>query len=293
MTAISARHFAFFRIALGLYLAIHFAQLLPYGAELFSNQGMLPEAQLNLTFGILPSPLAVWDSPLSIAVFLSGLLGLSLAFAAGIQRRVAALLLWFGWACLFNRNHLILNPSIPYIGALLLLSALLPPGESWRRGQSDPDWKFPVSVAWVAWLLLAAGYTYSGWMKLLSPSWVDGTALFHVLQNPLARPGIFRDALLRSPASWLQFATWVSLAGELLFLPLSFRLTTRLAAWSTMLVLQIVILCVVNFADLTIAMLLVHWFTFDPRWLALFGKPHAASGQPEALARIARVMKAA
>ncbi len=63
MTAMSARHFAFFRIALGLYLALHFAQLLPYGAELFSNQGMLPKAQLNLTFGILPSPLAVWDSP--------------------------------------------------------------------------------------------------------------------------------------------------------------------------------------------------------------------------------------
>lgn len=289
MSSISARHFAFFRITLGLYLAVHFAQLLPYGAELFSNQGMLPQPQLNLTFGILPNPLAVWDSPSCITLFLSVLLLLSLAFAAGLQRRIAALLLWFGWACLFNRNNLILNPSIPYIGALLLLCALLPPGENWQRGKSDRDWQFPASVAWVAWLLLAAGYTYSGWMKLLSPSWLDGTALFHVLQNPLARPGIFRDALLRLPASWLQIATWGSLAGELLFLPCSFRLTTRLIGWLTMFILQIVILCVVNFADLTMAMLLVHWFTFDPRWLSLFGRPARFTiGQPENRTCVAR-----
>jgi len=31
--------------------------------------------------------------------------------------------------------------------------------------------------------------------------------------------------------------------------------------------LQITILFLVNFADLTIAMLLVHLFTFDPRWV--------------------------
>ncbi|MEO7725371.1 MAG: hypothetical protein ABIU29_11920 [Chthoniobacterales bacterium] len=297
MTSIPARHFAFFRIALGLYLALHFAQLLPYGAELFSNQGMLPQARLNLTFGILPNPLAVWDSPSSITLFLSALLLLSLAFAAGLQRRMAALLLWFGWACLFNRNNLILNPSLPYIGALLLLSTLLPLGESWRRGQSEPGWRFPASVAWAAWLLLAAGYTYSGWMKLLSPSWLDGTALFHVLQNPLARPGIFRDALLHLPPSWLQIATWVSLAGELLFLPLSFRLTTRLVAWLTMFILQIVILGVVNFADLTIAMLLFHCFVFDPRWFAILLRRKTAGRlrprQAEMGPRVARKLESA
>jgi hypothetical protein len=106
-------------------------------------------------------------------------------------------------------------------------------------------------------------------LKLLSPSWIDGTAFFHILNNPLARPGIIRDAPLHVPRVWLQIATWTSLAAELIFLPMSLGLTTRKVAWLAMSGLQIAILCVVNFADLTLAMLLAHLFTFDPRWLPL------------------------
>ncbi len=268
MSAISRQQFALFRIALGLYLTIHFAQLLPYGDELFSNQGMLPDARLNLTFGLFPNPLAYWDSPAAITVFLVILLLAALAFAGGVCRRSAAIFLWFGWACLFNRNNLITNPSIPYIGLLLVLSALVPLGEGWTFTKSRSDWQFPASVYWVAWLLLAAGYSYSGWIKLSSPSWIDGSALLHILENPLARPGPLRDALLLAPAPVLRSATWISLAAELAFLPLSFRLTTRCAVWLGLTVLQVVILGFVNFADLTLAMLLAHFFVFDPRWLS-------------------------
>ena len=88
-------------------------------------------------------------------------------------------------------------------------------------------------------------------------------------EQPLARPGIIRDAPLRVPRVWLQIATWTSLAAELIFLPMSLGLTTRKVAWLAMSGLQIAILCVVNFADLTLAMLLAHLFTFDPRWLPL------------------------
>jgi hypothetical protein len=287
MREISGKRFAIFRIALGSYLAIHFAQLLPYGRELFSNRGMLADARLNLTFGIFPNPLACWDSPACVGVFLAALTFLSVAFAAGICRRLAAILLWFGWACLFNRNNLILNPSIPYIGLLLLLSALVPPGEGWSMEKERPGWIFPASVYWTAWILLAAGYSYSGWMKLLSPSWIDGSALLHILQNPLARPGPLRDALLRAPAFSLQIATWLALAAELLFLPLSFCLTTRGIAWLALSVLQIAILSFVNFADLTIAMLLAHFFVFDSRWLGRSGALREAEagarlpGKPE------------
>jgi hypothetical protein len=151
MRQISGRQFALFRVALGVYLAVHFAQLIPYGAELFSNQGMIGDARLNLTFGIFPNPLAIWDSPECVTTFLAGLTILSLVLAAGIFRRSAALLLWFGWACLFNRNNLIINPSLPYIGMLLLLSALVPLGENWSREKTRPGWRFPPRVYWAAW----------------------------------------------------------------------------------------------------------------------------------------------
>jgi hypothetical protein len=267
MKGYSGRQFAFFRLALGAYLAVHFLQLIPCGAELFSCEGMLPEARVNLTAGLFPNPLACWDSPGAVTFFLSALSFLSIIFAIGYRRQPIALLLWFGWACLFNRNNLILNPSLPYIGLLLLLSALVPAGEGWSPGQVNPAWQLPAGIYWAGWFLLAAGYSYSGAMKLISPSWIDGSALFHILNNPLARPGAGRDLLLQLPASWLQLATWGSLAAELSFLPLSFCLTTRKIVWGALVGLHLAILCLVNFADLTLAMLLAQLFVFDSRWL--------------------------
>src|SRR5690349_5202579 len=122
MKSISPRQFAIFRIALGCYLAVHFAQLIPYGAELFSNAGLFANPRLNFTYGILPNPLEHWDSPAWVNAFLIILLVAAIAFAIGVFRRAAAVVLWFGWACLFNRNNLINNPSIPYVGLLLLLT---------------------------------------------------------------------------------------------------------------------------------------------------------------------------
>ena len=44
---VTARQFAWFRIIFGAYLAIHFAHLVPWGAELFSRQGVIPGANLE------------------------------------------------------------------------------------------------------------------------------------------------------------------------------------------------------------------------------------------------------
>ena len=92
---ISPYQFALFRIALGLYLALHFAHLVPYGAELFSREGIFPDPGLNFTFGILPNPLEHWDSPALVIGMLVVLTVLSLLFAAGIARRPVAIVLWY------------------------------------------------------------------------------------------------------------------------------------------------------------------------------------------------------
>jgi predicted DCC family thiol-disulfide oxidoreductase YuxK len=255
---ISRYQFAVFRVIFGLYLCQHFAGLLPYGAELFSREGVLPDSRLNFTHGLLPNPLEHWDSPAFVLLFLWLLLGLAVSFTLGIGSRVCALLLWYGWACLFHRNNLISNPSLPYVGLLLLFCALLPPLKQWR---------FPAAVFWVAWILLAAGYTFSGCVKLFSPSWLDGTAMLHVVNNPLARPGIFRDLFLASPLWMSKSATWGSLAIEVLFLPLCLHRRTRLWAWSTAAAMHLGILLMIDFADLSFGMLMFHLFVFDPRWL--------------------------
>ena len=102
---ISPWQFAAFRILFGLYLAVHFACLIPYGSELFSREGVLPQAKLNFTFGILPNPLEHFDSPGFVTGFLVTLTLLAVALTIGFWRRTAALLLWFGWACQIGRAH--------------------------------------------------------------------------------------------------------------------------------------------------------------------------------------------
>lgn len=263
------RHFALFRLALGAYLLVHFAMLVPYAGELFSVRGMLPHATLLPSAGVFPNPLAT-ASPLAASAALLLLWMMALAFAAGVLRRPLAVLLWFGWACLFNRNPFIANPSIPYLGWLLLACAIVPNERLLRPPlpKADPEWSIPVPLYAGAWLLLGLGYTASGIHKLASPSWLDGTALRHVIELPLARDTALRTALLAVPESASAALTYAALLAELSALPLFLLPRARPFAWGGLVAMQLGILCVLDFADLTLGMLLFHAFVFDARWVS-------------------------
>lgn len=265
---VTGRQFAWFRIVFGAYLAIHFAQLVPYAAELFSSAGALPDPRANPMYGILPNVLAYWNTPQFATLFVLALTILSMCFAAGIWRHAAAVLLWYGWACLFNRNVLISNPSIPYVGLLLVLSLLVPAREPLqaRRGITPAGFHMPVWVFWTAWGLMAAGYTFSGIAKLQSPSWIDGSALAHVLSSPLARNTAVTEFTLGQPV-FLALTTWAVLLLEVAFVPLAIWSRTRLYAWSSMVALHLGIVALIDFADLSAGMLMLHLFTVDRRWI--------------------------
>jgi predicted DCC family thiol-disulfide oxidoreductase YuxK len=62
-------------------------------------------------------------------------------------------------------------------------------------------------------------------------------------------------------------ATWGVLAAELLFAPLALWKKSRPWIWLTMIVLHLGIVLMVDFADLSVGMLMIHLFTFDPAWL--------------------------
>jgi len=271
---ISPYQFAIFRVLFGLYLSFHFAHLAFYAPDLFAGSGSLPDATLNLTHGILPNPLEHWDSDAFVTVFVAGLSLLALLFAFGVARRTMAVLLWFGSACLFNRNNLISNPSLAYVGLMLLLSAVVPPGEplTLRRGNEGRAWFFPAWVFRAAWIAMAVGYSYSGLDKFLSsPSWQDGTAITHVVNLPLARPGPLRDIVLALPESLRTLMTWCALALEVAFLPLALIPRLRPFVWTAAVGMHSGIIMLVSFADLSLGMLMLHLFTFDPRWFPAAG----------------------
>jgi hypothetical protein len=129
--------------------------------------------------------------------------------------------------------------------------------------RAAPDWSVPRPLYAGAWLLLGLGYTLSGIHKLGSPSWVDGTALRHVLELPLARDTALRTALLSLPDAVFEIMTYGALAVELSALPLFLFRATRKFAWAGLIGMQLGILCLLDFADLTAGMLLFHAFVLE------------------------------
>jgi predicted DCC family thiol-disulfide oxidoreductase YuxK len=268
----TGNQYSVFRVIFGTYLCAHFLSLVPWGPELFSDRGMLPSASASPLAFLFPNVLTVFDPPAFVTMLILMAAGASVLFAVGFCDRAMAALLWYVWACLLGRNPLISNPGIPYVGWLLLAHALLP-GAPHRsvaaRGRSDlgGTWRMPPLLFTGAWILMALGYTYSGATKLASPSWLDGTAIAHILENPLARPGAVREAILALPDGLLKLGTWATLAFELLFAPLALSRRGRPWIWTLGLAMHLGLIALIDFADLSLGMVMLHLFTFDPAWV--------------------------
>lgn len=261
---ISARQFALFRIIFGAYLAWHYTALVPWGAELFSTAGILGAPGANPFHGRWWNPL--FDpAAASLATILPAIAGiLSLLLACGIGRRLVAIALAIIHSMLFTACPLIANPGLPYVGLLLWLCAIIPPGETWSR--SNRDWRIPGVAFLTANFLLAAGYTFSGVSKLTSPGWLDGTALHTVLQGALARSNGVPELLAAMPEEMLRLMTWGTLAFEIAYLPLWFISRLRTPLWLAAISFHTGILLTLDFADLTLGMLMIHLFVM-PAWL--------------------------
>lgn len=263
--------YSVYRALFGAYLLVHFTMLLPWGTELFSDRGVLPAGASPL-LTLFPNVLAINDGPVAVAVLLGIAAMSSILFMAGLYDRVAALVMWYILACLFGRNPLIANPSLPFVGWLLLAHVVLPPAPygSWtahKRVDPRGGWSMPPPIFAASWIVMSLAYSYSGFTKLISPSWIDGTALARVAANPLARPGFVSDLILAIPDPLVRVATWSALALELLFAPLALIRGVRPWIWLAMLGLHAGLLCLVDFADLSLGMMFIHLFTFDPQWI--------------------------
>ena len=249
-----------FRVIFGIYLIWHFTALFPYAKELFSNEGVLFAEGLNpfKDKKAWPNPLFIWGSPLVVQIMIAFGIVASIALTLGKKVMACALYLWFLHSCLFTANPFTANPSLGYVGLILLLIAIIPRNSNY----------VPRYVIVVAWVLMSVGYTFSGLHKLSSPSWIDGTAIQYLMTNPLARVGIVRDVMLMLPDVIFKLMTWGTLALEVLFVPLALSRYTRPWAWLAMLLMHLGIMLTVDFADLSMGMVMIHLFTFSYAWVA-------------------------
>jgi len=258
--------FAIFRIIFGLYLLIHFLTLIPVSGEIWSNSGLISDVTLNFSYGSFPNILYLFNNSMEVTMFVSILALLSFFVMVGFFRRTSSLLLWYGWACLFHQNNLILNPGLPMVGWLLLALALIPNGEGWGVEKEDTSWYMPPILYWGAWIIVGVSYTISGIDKAMAPSWIDGSAITHLLNNPLARDYFIRDLLLSTPELFRQMLTWSALILEIIFGLLVIFSKTRLIAWFMIMAMHLGILLIVDFPDLTLGVIMIHLFTFDANW---------------------------
>src|SRR5262249_21391567 len=88
-----------------------------------------------------------------------------------------------------------------------------------------------------------------------------------VLENPLARPSFVRDAVLTLPEGLLRLATWGALLAELGFAPLALVPRLRPWLWGLLLLMHLSLIVLIDFADLSLGMVMLHLFTFDPAWI--------------------------
>jgi predicted DCC family thiol-disulfide oxidoreductase YuxK len=264
--------YSLFRILLGCYLLQHLAFLLPWGAEVFSSRGMVPDGAASPLIHVFPNVLAAVDSPTIVAALIIAGMVLTLLLVIGWRDRWAALGIWYVLACLVGRNPLASNPALAFVGWILLAHAFLPIapyGSYAARGRTDPDggWTLPREIFTAGWILLALAYSHTGYMKVLSRSWVDGSAIARALESPLARPTFLRAWLSALPVPVLQCATWGTMALALGFAPLALVHRVRPFLWTSMLVLQLGLLAILDVPDFVAGMIFVHLWTFDPAWV--------------------------
>ncbi len=105
---------------------VHYCGLVAWGPELFSRAGVLPNSWDSPLARLFPNILVVWDSPGFVQFVLILAAAISFLFAIGLWDRVAAVTFWYLSTCLVDRNPLITNPALPFLGWLLLRTLSCP-----------------------------------------------------------------------------------------------------------------------------------------------------------------------
>ncbi len=266
LTVIDKYQFSLTRIFLGIYLFFFFLFLIPHSDSYFSNIGMINDFSSHPTYGYFPSILYIYNSPriCKTALLLSSLF--SFLLAIGFFRRASAFIVWYLFCCLWNQNEMFWSPAMPFICWLLLLFSFVQSGEKLSFRPKE-DWHMAKEYKQLAFFTLALGYSVSGLFKLVSPSWIEGHAIKDSINWIWSRDYFYTKFYSGLPDYLMNFVTWGSLLAELLFLPLSIFKFARPITWLALTLMQLNILLLLDIMDLTLGVLIFHFFVFDANWL--------------------------
>ena len=178
--------FTIWRSLFGFYFIYYAIRMLPYASEIYSRGGIVPSATLNWTYGLFPDIFYFFDSPQMVVIAHICILVAGGGVLFGYFPRVACFIIFYLQTALYNRNVLTDDPSMAFIG-LLLLTLVLIPHQPKLLSKEKGVVRIPYFVFFVPIFVFCVAFTTSAIDKISSPSWLQGTALFHMLHLSVAR----------------------------------------------------------------------------------------------------------
>ena len=221
---ISARPLGAFRVAVGVLALAHLA-LLTFDLDYWlTDAGLLRGDEARMLAGPLrPSPLQYVQDPVSVRLFLAATACAGVAVTVGWRTRISTILLYLGLLSLHHRN-LPTNSGPDNLMLLLAFYLMLSPsGAAYsldarkiarKRGTAAE----PIIVPWAQRLIqLHACLIYfdTAVLKCSGISWLNGTALHYVFNNPEVAGRYDLTALTHYPVV-INLLTYAGLAAEFL-----------------------------------------------------------------------------
>lgn len=182
-----------------------------YGANALIPWSVVDGASQRFSLLALAPHNDAWGFTVAVAFLLA-----SISLSVGFWSRTSALVVFVTCLALHQRNPYIVNGGDRLFLILGAHATLMPLGARWSwdalRARSQPSTASPVLGQRLAALQVCYVYWATCMAKLDDPTWLDGTALAHVLASP-----IYAEWPLSVP--WLLSAllTWGTLAFELAF----------------------------------------------------------------------------
>lgn len=252
--------YLFFRLIFGSYIFSVFIYFAFFSVEIFSSAGAKVSSPNYFPFLLFPNLLSFLNQPFEFFTFyfFGGLL--AILFICDLYKSIVCVLLWYIWACTFNQFNFIISPGCVTVGWLILLNSAIP------KAKNEKNWQIPKLAIIAAWVFMFFLYVPSGIHKLFSPSWIEGKAIYHMMNFPMAKLNEYRQWILDN-AAFAKLANDFAIYAEILFGFFIFTRRLRSIGWLLTLILHIGILSVIHFEFLTFGVLMAHIFTFDWKWI--------------------------
>lgn len=202
---------------------------------------------------------------LAIKISLIIALLICIPFVLGFYEKTCSFLIWLALTGIAIIDPLIKNVSFNYLGWLFIAVIFIQKQKTIRVLQ-------PI-LKESAWFTLGIGYTTSGLYKLTDPHWLDGSAIFYILQSVIGRNSglvnvICNHALIPS------FMTYFTVMMEILSLPLIFSKKGRVILLIGMTTIHLGIASLTLMTSLSLSILVFHFFLIieklDPEFKDLY-----------------------